>query len=179
MSHGEPSRKGRTPTLPTERLRLVAPEGRHFEAFAAMHADLEMMKYIGDGRPLDRPSAWLHLAMLIGHWDLRGYGVWAVEEMGTGELIGRAGLLHPDGWPDAELNWMIKPSRAGRGLATEAARAVLRFAWTELGLSRLISLVRPGNAASIRVAEKLGGSLAETIEFMGGPMHVVRYEKKT
>ncbi|XYI02651.1 GNAT family N-acetyltransferase [Sorangium sp. So ce1128] len=173
-----PRGKGPPPTLHTERLRLVVPEGRHFEAFAAMHADPEMMKYIGGGEPLDRPSAWLHLAMLIGHWNLRGYGVWAVEELGTGRLIGRAGLLHPEGWADAELNWMIEPSLTGRGFATEAARAALSFAWTELGFERLISLVRPENAASTRVAAKLGGLLAETIEFMGGPMHVFRYARE-
>jgi RimJ/RimL family protein N-acetyltransferase len=119
----------------------------------------------------------LHLATLLGHWDLRGYGVWAVEDAATGELIGRAGLLHPEGWPDAELNWIIKPSMRGRGLATEAARAALDFAFDQLGFDRVISLIRPENPASGQVAVKLGGSLDETIDFMNSPMHVFRYTR--
>jgi ribosomal-protein-alanine N-acetyltransferase len=171
------TRGAKVPTLRTERLQLVALEARHFEAFAELHSDPETVKYIGDGMPLDRVAAWLHLAMLLGHWDLRGYGVWAVEDAATGELIGRAGLLHPEGWPDAELNWIIKPSLRGRGFATEAAQAALDFAFDQLGFDRVISLVRPDNPASGQVAAKLGGSLDETIEFMNSPMHVFRYER--
>jgi ribosomal-protein-alanine N-acetyltransferase len=174
-----PTQGASVPTLRTKRLKLVALEARHFEAFAELHADPETMKAIGDGKPLDRVAAWLHLATLLGHWDLRGYGVWAVEDAVTGELIGRAGLFHPEGWPDAELNWIIKPSMRGRGLATEAARAVLNFAFDELGLDRVISLVRPENAASGQVAAKLGGSHGDTIEFMNRPMHVFRYARTT
>lgn len=163
------------PVLHTKRLRLVAWEERHFECFAELHSDPETMRHIGDSNPLDRVGAWLHLATLIGHWQLRGYGVWAVEEAGGNELIGRAGLLHPEGWPDAELNWMIKPSMRGRGLATEAASVALRFAFDQLGLERVVSLIRPENAASLRVAAKIGGSLDETVDFMGRPVHVFRY----
>jgi [ribosomal protein S5]-alanine N-acetyltransferase len=172
-----PLRRGPFPTLNTERLQLVALEDRHFEAFAQLHSNPEIMRYIGDGKPLDRVGAWLQLATLLGHWDLRGYGVWAVEELGKEDLIGRVGLLHPEGWADPELNWMITPAMRGQGLAVEAARAVLGFAFDELGLARLISLVRPENTASSRVATKLGGTLAETITFMDAPMHVFRYER--
>jgi RimJ/RimL family protein N-acetyltransferase len=167
------------PALRTERLRLVALQNRHFEAFAELHSDPQTMKHIGDGTPLDRVGAWLHLATLLGHWQLRGYGVWAVEQLGSEELIGRAGLLHPDSWPDPELNWMITPSMRGRGYATEAARAALAFAFDVLGFEQVVSLVRPGNAASGRVAARLGGTLAETIDFMGSPMQVFRYTRTT
>lgn len=166
------------PRLRTGRLQLVALERRHFGAFAALHGDPETMRWIGDGKPMDRVEAWLHLAMLLGHWDLRGYGAWGVEDPETGELIGRAGLFHPEGWPDPELNWLIAPARRGRGLATEAARAVLDFALGELGFERAVSLVRPGNGASRRVAEKLGASPGETIQFLGDAMLVFHYGKR-
>jgi ribosomal-protein-alanine N-acetyltransferase len=174
-----PTQGASAPTLRTERLRLVPFAARHFEAFAELHADPETVRHIGDGQPLDRVAAWLQLATLLGHWELRGYGVWAVEDAATGELVGRAGLLHPEGWPEAELNWMIAPSMRGRGYATEAARAALDFAFHELGFDRVISLVRPENAASGQVAAKLGGSLDETIDFMNSPMHVFRYARTT
>jgi ribosomal-protein-alanine N-acetyltransferase len=165
------------PPLLTERLQLVALEERHFDAFAALHAEPETMRHIGDGRPLDRVAAWLHLAMLLGHWQLRGYGVWAVETRDTAKLIGRVGLLHPQGWPDAELNWMIAPALRGRGFATEAARAALDFAFDTIGLTRAVSLVRPENTASRRVAAKLGAVPDRTIEFLNAPMDVFRYER--
>lgn len=163
------------PILSTARLRLVVPEARHAAAFAALHADPYTMRYVGQGRPLDRTDAWLHLAMLIGHWQLRGYGVWMAEDAGDGSFVGRVGLFHPDGWDEPELNWMIVPARRGQGLATEAARAVRDAAFGPLGMSTLISLVKPGNEASRRVAAKVGAVAAETVSFPDGPLQTWRY----
>lgn len=163
------------PILSTARLRLVVPEARHAAAFAALHADPYTMRYIGQGRPLDRTDAWLHLAMLIGHWQLRGYGVWMVEDAGDGSFVGRVGLFHPDGWDEPELGWMIVPARRGQGLATEAARAVRDAAFGPLGMRSLISLVKPGNEASRRVAAKVGAVAAETVSFPDGALQTWRY----
>ncbi len=113
--------------------------------------------------------------MLIGHWQLRGYGMWALELKATGEFIGRAGLLHPEGWPDVEMGWMLKPEHRHHGYATEAGTAVLDFAWQHLHVQRVISLVRVGNDASDRVAERLGGEHIEDIDFFGSENHVFAY----
>jgi ribosomal-protein-alanine N-acetyltransferase len=164
-------------TLHTARLQLVAPEARHLEAFATLHADAATMRYIGYGQALDRVESWLHLAMLVGHWQLRGYGVWMAEQAATGRFAGRIGLFHPDGWDEPELNWMIVPELRGQGLAVEAARAVRDFAFGTLGIASLISLIRPDNAASSRVALKAGAIAAETIDFLGGPIQVYRYRR--
>ena len=94
------------PVLETARLRLTALGERHFENYAAMLADPASTRWVGDGQPLDRTNAWRSLAMLIGHWQLRGYGMWALELKETGEFIGRAGLMQPEGWPDLELGWI-------------------------------------------------------------------------
>jgi RimJ/RimL family protein N-acetyltransferase len=161
--------------LHTARLRLVVPQARHAAAFAALHADPYTMRYIGDGRPLDRTDAWLQLAMLSGHWQLRGYGVWIVEDAGDGSFVGRVGLFHPDGWDEPELNWMIVPWLRGQGLATEAAQAARDAAFGALGLQSLVSLVRPGNEASRRVAMKVGAIPAETVSFPDGPLQTYRY----
>jgi len=162
-------------TLHTARLRLVVPHARHTAPFAALHADPYTMRHIGDGRPLDRTDAWLQLAMLIGHWQMRGYGVWIVEDAADGSFVGRVGLFHPAGWDEPELNWMIVPALRGRGLATEAAEAVRGAAFGALGMSSLISLIKPGNEASRRVATKLGALAAETIGFPDGPLQTYRY----
>src|SRR3546814_2117563 len=91
------------PALETPRLRLTALSERHFDDYAAMLADPDSTRWVGDGQPLDRTNAWRSLAMLLGHWQLRGCGMWALELKDSGEFIGRAGLMYPDGWPDLEM----------------------------------------------------------------------------
>ena len=126
------------------------------DAYAAMCADADVMRYLGDGKPLTRPDAWRQIAMILGHWQLRGYGLLALEERGTGALVGRAGFFEPEGWPGFELGWMLRRASWGQGYATEAARRLLRHAFTDMGRERVISLIRAANAPSIRVAERLG-----------------------
>ena len=83
------------PTLETARLRLTALSERHFDDYAAMLVDPDSTKWVGDGQPLDRTNAWRSLAMLLGHWQLRGYGMWALERRDTGEFIDRAVVHQP------------------------------------------------------------------------------------
>lgn len=140
-------------------LRMFRPDD--FEPYyAKVCADPDVMRYLGDGRPLTRSEGWRQLAMILGHWQLRGYGLWAVQERATGELVGRIGLFNPEGWPGFEIGWVLAKASWGRGYATEGARRVLDHAFTDMGSDHVISLIHPDNAASIRVAERLG----ETIE---------------
>jgi RimJ/RimL family protein N-acetyltransferase len=71
-------------------------------------------------------------------------------------VIGRAGLWNPEGWPGLEVGWKLAREAWGQGYATEAARAAIEWAWTELRVPGLISVIRPENARSIHVAERLG-----------------------
>ena len=145
--------------LETERLHLRMFRDTDLDAYAAMSADPDVMRYLGDGKPLDRPNAWRQMAMILGHWQLRGYGLFALEEKTTGTLVGRAGIFEPDGWPGFEAGWMLRRASWGKGYATEAARRVLRWAFTDMGREHVISLIREANAPSIRVAERLGERL--------------------
>jgi RimJ/RimL family protein N-acetyltransferase len=122
-----------------------------FDAYAEMCADPDVMRYIGDGKPLTRAFAWRKLALMIGHWALRGYGLWAAEERSSGHFIGYIGFWNPEGWPGFELGWTLRRSCWARGFATEGAQAALHFAFTELQQPQVISLIHPENAASIRV----------------------------
>jgi RimJ/RimL family protein N-acetyltransferase len=164
-----------TPELRTPRLRLTALREDHFDAYARMLADHTSTRHVGDGKPLDRLNAWRSMAMLLGHWVLRGYGMWAVELLGDGRFIGRVGLLKPEGWPDLELGWMIEPGARGQGYATEAASAALEYAWRELRAERVVSLIRPADLASEKLAAHLGGERVDTLDFCGGPAHVFAY----
>ena len=156
-----------TPTLETERLRLRAFREEDLDAYAAICADPEVMRYLGDGRALSRADAWRQMALIIGHWTLRGYGLWAVEERATGALVGRLGFFKPEGWPGFELGWMLRRASWGRGYATEGAGRALAHAFTEMGRDHLISLIRPDNRASIRVAERLGERLERRTDLFG------------
>ena len=158
--------------LRTNRLLLRMYRESDFEAYAEMSADPEVMKYIGDGKPLDRPMAWRNMATMIGHWHLRGYGLWAVEELATGEFIGRIGCWNPEGWLGFEIGWMLRRGFWGRGFATEAAEAALRFAFEDLRIPRIISQIHPMNNDSIRVAKRLGEQRIDSSEVFGHPVDV-------
>ena len=143
-------------TLETPRLLLRPFREQDLDAYAAICADPEVVRYIGDGRPLTRDQTWRHMAMIVGHWRLRGYGNWAVEDRQSHAWMGRIGFWNPEGWPGFELGWMLGRMYWGRGLATEGARVALDYAFSVLDQPHVISPIQPGNSRSIRVAEKLG-----------------------
>lgn len=163
------------PVIETEHLRMTAFAERHFDAYAAMLADPESIRWINDGRPLDRMNAWRSMAMLLGHWSLRGFGMWALERLSDGAFVGRVGLMRPEGWPDLELGWMLVPEHRHHGYATEAGAAALQFAWRTLRAQRAISLVREGNNAALGVIQRLRGELVDDMNFLGAPVHVYAY----
>jgi RimJ/RimL family protein N-acetyltransferase len=153
-------------TLETERLVLRMWREEDFDAYAQICADEEVMRYLG-GKTFDRTEAWRHMAFIVGHWHLLGYGHWAVEEKATGRMIGRLGFLNPAGWPGFEIGWTLARDSWGKGYATEGARRALRYAFTEMGRDHVISLIHPENKASIRVAERLGERLEGEAEIFG------------
>ncbi len=155
------------PTLETPRLRLRCPREQDTDGVAAMFADARYMRFLGDGKTADRAAAWRAIAGALGHWVLRDYGFFSIEEKATGRFIGWTGLLSPEGWPGVEIAWGIAPSSWGQGLATEAAEGVRDYAFASLCLPRLVSLIHPENATSIRVAVKIGERFERSIEFQG------------
>lgn len=163
------------PEIQTERLLLRGLRADDLEAYVELMADPEVTRFLSDGRPLSRGDAWRQLAMIIGHWELRGYGLWAVEERATGAFLGRVGCFEPDGWPGFEVGYTLARRAWGKGYASEAAAAALHYARTTLGRTDVISIIRVGNAGSVNVATKLGASLVDTIDFFGGRAEIYRY----
>jgi RimJ/RimL family protein N-acetyltransferase len=154
-------------TLETDRLRLRMFVEDDLDAYAAICADPEVMRYLGDGKVLSRAEAWRQMALVLGHWRLRGFGLWAVTDRATGALVGRLGFFQPEGWPGFELGWMLARAAWGRGYATEGAACALAHAFTTMGREHVISLIRPANLASIRVAERLGQTLESRTTLLG------------
>ncbi|HEY0514213.1 MAG TPA: GNAT family N-acetyltransferase [Thermoanaerobaculia bacterium] len=159
------------PTLETERLRLRSFHRSDLEDYAALRADPEVLRYLGGGpEPWDRGRSWRHMAFLMGHWQLGGAGMWAVEHRETAAFLGIVGFAAPDGWPGFELGWTLARRWWGNGYATEGARAALAYAFTILKKDRVISLIHPENRASIRVAERIGERLQGRIHHLGREM---------
>lgn len=165
-------------TLETERLILRMLREDDFEQYAKMCADPEVMRFLG-GKAFSLTESWRHLAFLIGHWQLRGYGHWAIEDKSSGRLLGRLGFLNPAGWPGFELGWMLGREFWGRGYATEGARRALDYAFTELDKDHVISCIHPDNAPSIRVAERLGEKLEGESEILGIKVLVYGVDRET
>ncbi|MBX7165012.1 MAG: GNAT family N-acetyltransferase [Pirellulales bacterium] len=160
------------PRLETARLVMREFVEADLDGYAGILADEEAMRYIGDGTTADRNDAWRSMAMVLGHWQLRGFGLWAVERKDTGRFIGRIGLHRPEGWPGLEAGWIVAREHWGQGFAPEAARAAVQWGFEVLGAPRLISLIRPANHASIRVAEKLGMQFDRSLPFRGREVSV-------
>ena len=155
------------PEVVTERLRLRAFRDDDLDAWAAIVADEETGRFIGGAR--GREDAWRSIAMYLGHWELRGFGQWAVERSEDGVLVGRCGLWFPEGWPEVEVGWTFARVAWGRGYATEAGRASMAWAAAERGMTRICSVIDHGNARSIRVAERLGMAAERDVVVSGTP----------
>ena len=153
-------------TIETERLTLRMFREADFEEYFLICSDPEVMRFLG-GKPFNRMETWRHMACILGHWQLRGYGHWAVEEKATGKLVGRIGFMNPEGWPGFELGWTLGRAFWGRGYATEGARRALEYGFNELDHKHIISLIHPENKNSIHVAERLGEQVEGKTELLG------------
>jgi len=151
--------------LETERLRLRAFREDDLDGFAAFWADEESARFVGG--VCGRDDAWRRMAMFMGHWALRGFGFWALEEKASGAFAGYCGLFEPEGWPARELGWSLVRASRGRGYATEAAGRAREPAYRDLGWTTLVSFINPDNHPSIRIAEQLGARREGPIELRG------------
>lgn len=164
--------------LKTDRLTLRPwrDDEADLDAYAKLSSDPEVMRFIGDGRPLTRAGAADGLARFVEHWAQYDYGLYAVED-DAGTVLGFTGMLRagePGVRPgDVEIGWRLAREHWGRGYATEAALAARDHAFDRLRLARLVSLVRPANTASIGVTRKLGMELEqERLCRRGLPMRI-------
>ncbi|MGE4063832.1 MAG: GNAT family N-acetyltransferase [Rhodospirillaceae bacterium] len=145
------------PRLETERLILREFRESDIDDMAAIFADEEVPRFITqNGLPQDREYAWRVMTNLAGHWALRGFGMWALEDKAGGRVVGYSGPYFPETWPDREIGWTIGREHWGKGYASEAARRALGYARDALRWPRVIHVIDPANTRSIAVAERLG-----------------------
>ncbi|MGR3760837.1 GNAT family N-acetyltransferase [Roseobacteraceae bacterium NS-SX3] len=161
----------RFPSLVTKRLELVSPAEAGFDAEAA---------FLSEGAPqfidaADDPEAlWWSVSTIIGHWHLRGYGLFAVIERATGRAVGLVGPWFPRGWPEPELSWHLVEDARGKGYASEAAEAVLDWVFGDLEWITLASFIPETNAASIALARRIGARPETRVSFRLAPADNMR-----
>lgn len=160
------------PTLETERLTLRPFREADAPALFELSQDPEVMRYVGDRRVPTLQESWRAIAGWLGHWAMRGYGQWAIEERSSGRLTGRAGIINPVDWPGPEVGYLLGRAWWGRGYATEAARAAMDWGFEQIGFDDLLSLIDPANKASIAVATRLGESLRGETDLWGNTVLV-------
>jgi RimJ/RimL family protein N-acetyltransferase len=141
------------PTIETKRLILRGPEPEDYPDFKATFTSYRA-RFMGG--PLNPYESWMLYAAEIGHWNIRGYGMWMIHDHVTDETYGMAGGWMPAAWPEREIAWVIWPDAAGRGIALEATHAARGYFYRECGWSTAVSYIDPKNLDSIRLAERLG-----------------------
>ena len=146
--------------IETDRLLLRGWKKSDFDAIADIFGDEDTARYIGGTKP--RWQSWRHFAMIIGHWHLRGFTAFAVEEKASGQTLGYVGPWYPGGWPEPEIGYSLVPDASGKGYGTEAAMASLKYAYSDLGWTTAISMIDKRNEGSKRVAAKMGATFEKT-----------------
>ena len=155
-------------------LRIFRDEDWH--DMHAYYSDEVATKYTY-GRALTEGETWRTMASLIGHWQIRGYGPYAVEEKSSGTVVGAVGLWHPNDWPGPEIMWALARKYWGRGYASESARAVKKMAAEYMPDISLISLIHCENEASKNLAVAVGAQLEKEIEHNGDSCCIYRHVK--
>ncbi len=165
------------PGLETPRLVLRGHRLEDFEAMIAIWTD-PIVRMHFHGAALTREDIWARFQRSFGQWLVMGYGLWAVEEKASGTYVGTVGLMEVkrdmapplEGIPEA--GWTFASSVHGRGYATEAMLAGLKWADQTLGKPRIFCIIAPENTPSLRVAEKCGFRFSHETTYKEAPTRV-------
>ena len=163
------------PLLETERLILREPRLSDLDAFVAFGLS-DRSKFVGG--PMEPWQSWNSLMTVTGHWVMRGFGWWILEDKATGRTAGRVGIGHHLDWPEPELGWHLYQGFEGRGLAYEAAVAARNHAYEKMGFGPLISLVDRENEGSAKLARRLGAVPEGELNIRGADCVIYRHPKE-
>jgi RimJ/RimL family protein N-acetyltransferase len=164
--------------IETPRLVLRILQDNDWRSLHEHYSDEACTKFTF-GRALSEGESWRAMASMAGHWVLRGYGPYVLEEKGSGTVLGVTGLWYPNDWPEPEIKWALIRRHWGKGFAKEAARATQDMASKHLPDISLISLIDSNNAASIRLALAVDAVFEREIGFRNGVWHVYRHPKRS
>ncbi len=167
-----------TMPLRIETVRLILRQFTHTD-WPALHAHYSDPKctQFTFRRALSEGESWRAMSSMLGHWALRGYGPYALEEKSTGQVLGAAGLWYPNDWPEPEIKWALSKAYWGKGFASEAVRGVQVAALASMSELALISFIHVDNTASVKLALSVGCTVEKEIEFRGGQWRIYRHPR--
>lgn len=164
------------PVLTTERLRLRRPCVQDLPQSVAFFQS-QRARYAGYAQTPD--LAWRNFCLELGHWDIRGYGPFALTTQDDDTCLGLVGPWFPEGRPEREIGWVLFPAAEGRGLAFEAAQATRSYAYQVLGWDSAVSYINEANTRSIDLAERLGAVWDSGAETIAADCRVYRHPQPT
>lgn len=161
--------------LQTEHLIIREFVESDLEDLARILANAEVMRFSLTGKPLSKHETQKMLKLrILDHYAQHGFGLWALIEKQDNKLIGFAGLITQeiDGEELIELGYRLHPDYWGQGLATEACKAISKYAFEKLKLKKIISIIDPRNDRSIKVADRVPMDFWKESVFHGTPVHI-------
>ena len=166
------------PVLHTERLTLRRPRPGDWEPFRDFMMSDRASEF---GSYRNMGKAFRSFAAELGHWDIFGFGMFAVTVKDEDRAVALVGPWNPPDWPERELGWMVLDAGAeGRGIAREAAEGALRHIWSDLRWDTVVSYIAEGNARSVALAQRVGATLdpaAQAPEAPGKTVLVYRHPR--
>jgi RimJ/RimL family protein N-acetyltransferase len=162
------------PALESDRLTFRQVRDTDLDALEAHHNDPVTRSVYGD---MTRGDVWRRMAMGLGHWELRGYGPYALDDKSTGRLAGLCSLWFPENWQDIEIGYGIVPEFRRKGYASEAVRRIRDHAFHDHGFKRLVSYIQPSNIASQAVAKSVGAVVDGEFDMAGKPHTIYLHPK--
>ncbi len=160
--------------LESERLLLRQFEDDDWRDLHEYYGDASATRYTF-GHALGEGDTWRVMCGMLGHWQLRGYGPYALEHKESGRVLGTVGFWYPNDWPEPEIKWGLAARYHGQGYAAEAARGVLAAGSRHMPGIRPISMIHVDNTASIRLATALGARHESDRSYEGEPHRVYRH----
>ncbi|OPX54177.1 Protein N-acetyltransferase, RimJ/RimL family [Oceanospirillum multiglobuliferum] len=160
--------------IETERLMLRQFKEEDWKDLHHYYASAQATKFTV-GRAFTEGETWRAMCSMVGHWQIRGYGPYAVEEKSSGTVLGIAGFWYPNDFPSPEIKWALAPAHWGKGYASEAARAVQKVGLQYLPDISLISFINADNSPSIQLALAIGATLEKEVQFRGSNWHIYRH----
>ncbi len=161
------------PTLETERLILRGWRQSDYAPIADFYANDPSAVFVGGPQiPID---TWRRFAGIVGHWQLKGFGLFALEDKAGGAWLGWCGLWNPPEFPEIEMGYALAAPFRGKGYIHEAAQRVRAYAFESVRLPTLVSYINPKNAPSQRVATRLGAKRDGTADIRGITVDVWRH----
>ena len=160
--------------LSTERLLLRQFKESDWKALHKYYSS-ELATTFTMGKALTEGESWRAMCSMIGHWQVRGFGPYALEDKESGDVIGTAGIWYPNDWPEPEIKWALAPEYWGQGFASEAARAVQKMTAECFNGRPLISFIHSENDASITLAKAVGATFEQEVMFRGAMWHIYRH----